>query len=160
MAVRISSRKGSFDQFKTKCPHCGVELEYTRNDIQPHRRWKNGFFYCPRCKNPVGHEESNLVQSGEEFLRNLPKEKIEESLKYANQNKVLRILRSIFIPVGLVTLIFGTIAFSILMANDSNRFGYYVGLLVCFFGGIALLIAARVFKTMIINRRKRIFDSK
>ena len=51
MAVKISSQKGSFDQFKTKCPHCGVELEYTRNDIQPHRRWKNGFFYCPRCKN-------------------------------------------------------------------------------------------------------------
>ena len=160
MAVRIGSRKGSFDQFKTKCPHCGVELEYTRTDIQPHRRWKNGFFYCPRCKNPVGHEESNLVQSGEEFLRSLPKEKIEESLKYANQNKVLRILRNIFIPVGLASLIFGTVAFSILMVNYGNTLGYYVGLIVCFTGGIALLIAARVFKTMIINRRKRIFSNK
>ena len=158
MAIKISDSKGSFDQFKTKCPHCGAELEYARTDIRAHVRWKNGFFYCPRCKNPVGHEEGNLVQSGEEYLKSLPKEKIEQSLKYASQNKALRILRSIFIPVGLVSLIVGSITCISLTTIDEYRYGAYIGLWVCFFGGIALLIAARVFKTMIFNRKKRMFS--
>ena len=158
MAIRISDKKGSFDQFKTKCSHCGAELEYTRTDIRSHARWRNGFFYCPRCNNPVGHDEQNLVQTGEEYLKSLPKESIEQSLKYASQNKVLKILRAIFIPVGWLVLVIGSIAFSVLAATEGHEQEGYIGLGICFFGGIALLIAARVFKTMIINRRNKIFN--
>ena len=148
--ARIVNNYGAFDHFKTKCPHCGVEIEYTRRDIRAHVRWDNGFIYCPICKEPFGHDEKFLITSGEEIIKNTPKHVIDE---YRSQVKVFKILRAIFLPVGLVTMIIMPFVFIILgTAKEIQIANSSLYAAICFFIGLSLVIASGVFRTMIRNR--------
>ena len=151
MAVTIVNSGKRLDWFETKCPHCGTELTYARYDVQAHVRWKNGFVYCPSCRNPVGHEEEKMCQTEEEYIASIP-EGI--ARKYQSQLKVFRILRNIFIPVGLVLMIVLTIVLSAIYSQDQVKYDgllFWIGFSFLF--GLSLLIAAGVFKRMIRNRR-------
>lgn len=67
MAVKIESQNCANDVFKVTCPSCGRALSYERRDVKSHRRWPNGYIYCPGCKAPIGHNEANLFKTGDEI---------------------------------------------------------------------------------------------
>ena len=151
MAVNIVNSGKRLDWFKVKCPHCGTELKYARYDVQAHVRWKNGFIYCPSCRNPVGHEEGNLCQTEEDYKASIPEL---TAKKYRNQLKIFKILRNVFIPVGLLTMIVLTMVLSVIYSKDQVKYDsllFWIGFSFLF--GLSLLIAAAVFKKMIRNRR-------
>ena len=152
MAVTITNGQGKFDKFKTKCSHCGVELQYSRRDIRAHPRWKDGFIYCPNCKNPIGYNEEYLLK---EETYNADQRKIDESVakKYRTQVKVLRILRGVFVPCGFIFMLVVPFLLVILGAFYKPDFTYsFIWITLSFFFGLGLLIAAKIFKNMIISR--------
>ena len=154
MAVRISNTYGSYDRFKVKCPICGSELEYTRRDVRAHARWKNGFIYCPKCRNPVGHDEANLIEKGQDRLTSLYGESEE---KYAKDIEVLKILRTIFIPVGIVLLVISFVLALLFELNPMESYAYLIILSFLLFPiGLGMLIASGVFTNAIRNRQAAI----
>jgi len=136
--ARITGNAGSFDTFKTKCHHCGREITYGRRDIRQHVRWPKGFIYCPACRVPVGHDESNLLKSGEEILREKEELRLKQlaakemkkaglpmsdELKQALPSpkfKVMRILKIIFLATGIPTLVVGALGMLITMAIQES----------------------------------------
>ena len=151
MAIKIINNGNRLDWFNAKCPHCGTELKYARYDVLAHVRWPKGFIYCPNCRNPIGHEEENLCQKEEEYKASIP----ESTAKiYRTQLKIFKLLRRIFIPVGLLTMIVLTMVLSIIYSKDPTTHDgllFWIGFSFLF--GLSLLIAAGVFKTLIKNRR-------
>lgn len=69
MAVNSQNndKNSLLDLFEVKCTYCGTTLTYQRKDVAPHRRWPNGYIYCPNCRRPIGHSEDQLIRSGEEI---------------------------------------------------------------------------------------------
>ena len=62
MAIKIVEEETLINQgakYKVTCPVCGTVVEYLKRDVSIHRRFPNGFVYCPRCKNPLAHNEDN-----------------------------------------------------------------------------------------------------
>ena len=151
MAVEIVKSERPLDWFEVTCPHCGAELRYPRYDVQAHGRWPNGFIYCPKCKNPVGHEETNLCQSEDDYKKMVP---YSIASSFQSQLKLLRILRAVFIPLGLIMMIVVTTLLSFLYAQDPYKGPYTpVFITISFLFGLGLLITASIFKKMIRNRR-------
>ena len=111
--VENATRPNRYDHFKVKCRRCGRELSYTRRDVLSHRRWPNGFIYCPVCKTPNGHMEDNLVESGEIYEEKEAVRKKEEKKKLAEQFTKDELEKEIakysaqkvvFLPIGIVLM--------------------------------------------------------
>ena len=156
MAVEIENNASRYDRFKVRCPHCGRDLVYSREDIRPHHRWPNGFIYCPGCHQPVGHKEENLFEQGQEVLK-------EEAIKKENakvetspsQLRLFRKLRTIFLAVGIPVMVIGAILFTIgicgVFGQGVTWFFFFV-----FNNGLALTIAAAVMSRLINNRKNAV----
>ena len=163
MAQIVSNNFVSQDRFKVKCPICGSEIVYFRKEVRAHVRWKNGFIYCPKCKNPLGHDEANIIEKGEEHFSNISEK---ELVKYTKEIKVLKILRAIFIPTGTVTLVVSVIllmlvATNVLKVSDHLEYMFDVYLFLFLFTlGLGMLIASGVFKAGIRNRQSVIEYNK
>lgn len=151
--AKVKNNIGLYDIFTSKCPKCGAEVTYSRRDIIIGSRYPEGCALCPSCKTPIAHHESNLTRSGQEYIDNLPRVSKEEYEACKKQAKVLLILHHIFLPVGIVTMILGPILTIIMMAKYKdlvNEMFIISGSL--FVVGLALIITARIFTTMINNR--------
>ena len=168
MSVKITSKDGLYDCFKVKCPKCGVEFEYTRRDIRPHRRWPNGFIYCPKCKIPVGHDNDNFTHNKlddaekqrQEAARHqsIEDEKpsklsYEEYLQYRREVKTLMIPQILFLIFGISFMIIGTILM-ILWPQTSLAVGM-VGLFFTLSGIALIVVRAAVFSRM---RKDKIYE--
>ncbi len=121
--MKVTSKDGLYDMFKCRCPRCGVEVEYSRRDIRPHRRWSNGFIYCPRCKSPIGHDNNNFtfnrLEKREEEKAAQAEKRVEEMKTpstltsddrdlYAKQIKKCTTFMILFLIFGLIFMIGGT----------------------------------------------------
>ena len=151
MAVKISNSFGSYDRFKVMCPICGCELEYTRRDVRAHARWRNGFIYCPKCKSPIGHDEANIIEKGEEHFSSISETDLQ---KYTKEISVFRTLRTIFIPVGIVSLV-ASLVFIIAIITKVFITRVYVRAIFDFLFtvGLGTLLASGVLRTGIRNRQ-------
>ena len=156
MAQIVSNNFVSQDRFNVRCPICGSEIVYFRKEVRAHVRWKNGFIYCPKCKNPLGHDEANIIEKGEERFSNVSEEELK---KYTKEIRVLKILRAIFVPVGIVTLVASVImlmllATKVLPSSGIQEYTYKMYLFAFLFMlGLGMLIASGVFKAGIRNRQ-------
>lgn len=54
MAIKVTSNKKQV--FHKKCPHCGVEFDYTYDDLEFHYWAKNGAVICPGCAKSLNHD--------------------------------------------------------------------------------------------------------
>ena len=134
MAVKVENTTPIHrsDRFKVQCRRCGRELSYCRRDVLSHRRWPNGFIYCPICKTPNGHREDNLVESGQVYEINEAARKQEETKKLAEQYSIdglkeeisrYSIIKTVFFIIGipLMAISFTFIAISgTLPIHDSD----------------------------------------
>ena len=160
MSVKITNNEGLYDCFKCKCPKCGVEFEYTRRDIRAHRRWPNGFVYCPRCKIPVGHDNANFSHNKLEVAKQqqaVEDEKpsnlnYEEYLKYRRKTKTLLIPMILFLVFGISFMISGTVLFIV-----NNIITTIIGLVLVLSGIALIVVRAAVFTR---KRRETIVEVK
>ena len=163
MAVRAVSGRSN-DRFEVKCPICGTTLQYSRRDVRPHGRWPNGFIYCRSCKQPVGHNESNMIASSEEIfeeemrregriLTEEEKTNIKQSITALSAGKVICLL------FGLLLIIVPAIAFFVINGStkvspaDKPILGMLMFLLIMF--GIGLLIIRGAALGNMINHKKK-----
>ena len=134
--MRIVNRDGAYDIFRSKCPRCGVEFEYSRRSIRPHRRWPNGFVYCPKCKMPIGHDNSCFIYNR---LENQPKQtqvvRSQEELDLRAQLRALKACQILFLIFGIFFMVFGTALMIILKDNPWMLVGVFLVL-----SGIAMIV--------------------
>ena len=171
MAITVENATpiNRYDRFKVQCPRCGRELSYSRRDVLAHRRWPNGFIYCPGCKTPIGHREDNFIESGEEYeakeiarkqeirketAKKFSKEELENDIeKYSKQRKLFFALGIPLMSVGLIAVM---VVNYISIANPGNE-GLFASistlLSFVFAGGLVLFILALVLGGKIKQRR-------
>ena len=130
MAIVVENDSNSKDRFKVKCNCCGRELSYSRADVKLHRRWPNGFIYCPGCKTPIGHIEDNLVERGTErekqSVQNLSLDSLNKSLKILNKRATLfTVLASCLLFLGGMLLAFLILKITSVGNRDSEMFYSY-----------------------------------
>lgn len=153
--ARVANNTGVYDVFKTKCKHCGREITYGRRDIRPHRRWPDGFIYCPACKQPMGHDEGNMFQTGEEVLEKRAQE-IQRRAEARNKGRVninalpakaktYRILKIVLLATGIPTLVAGALCVLIGAANVIPWYATLICGLLVFPLGLGCTIAGGVF---------------
>lgn len=139
MAIVIENVENEKDKFKIKCQCCGRDLTYLRSDIKSHRRWPNGFVYCPGCGTPNGHNEENIILHGEEIEKqNVAKLSIEKLLeehrKYKKLSIILAIISSILIIAGLIAFLFLLLKItSVGNAHDERIYGLFLPIPITFF---------------------------
>ena len=149
--AKVANNAGVYDVFKVKCIHCGREITYGRRDIRPHRRWPNGFIYCPGCKVPIGHEESNMFQTGEEVLEKRAQEIQRRAEARGNvkalpsQAKTFRVLKIVLLVTGIPTLVAGALCVMIGAANVIPWYATLISALIVFPIGLGCTIAGGVF---------------
>ena len=173
MAIKIENQNSANDVFKVTCPSCGRALSYERKDIRFHRRWPNGFIYCPGCKAPIGHNEANLFKTGKEIeaKRKAQEEErrqaeIERRNNYLSDNERLKKdinrykqNKKTYLITGITTMVIGIIilAVSVGLATIESFYGsdslhtiVGVGVLITMLG-VFLLIMGSVYNTKIKN---------
>ena len=148
MAIEVTKQTGIYDRFKTKCPHCGTELTYTRNNVRPHNRWPNGFIYCPNCKRPIGHDEANLVESGEEVLKKRADYEGADIEQLRNQIRRMRAPKIVLLAVGIPFLVLGAFLFTVSMTWWSS-WGLVIISFLMFNTGLSMTICGGVLSRLI-----------
>lgn len=157
MAIQVTKDTGKYDRFKAKCKYCGKEITYGRNNVRPHRRWLNGFVYCPGCKRPIGHEESNLEISGEELLKqsaiaqNVDADKLERQIRKLHAPKI------VLLAVGIPVLVIGAVLFTISLTGMFG--GSWILRLIFFLVfniGLSMVITGGVFARLINHKQEMI----
>lgn len=154
--ARVADNTGRYDIFKVKCTHCGREIKYGRKDIRQHRRWPNGFIYCPGCKAPIGHDENNLFESGQEVLDKRAQEiqkRAEERSKIQgadvkalpSQAKVYRILKIVLLATGIPTLVTGALGTLLAGASVFEEALLFIFLFAVFPVGLGATITGGIF---------------
>ena len=172
MAVRVENKipTNRNDFFKITCRRCGREISYNRKDVLSHRRWPNGFIYCPVCKTPNGHREDNLVETGDVFTvkeaqrqyetkkivaEQYNKEDLEKEINsYSKQKKVLFALGIPLMAVGLTLAMIFTYLGG---GNPQNDNVYYMLSTVAsliFGAGLVLFIISLALVSKIKKRRE------
>ena len=64
MAIRIIEDNSKIEdgaKYKVTCPKCGVVIEYLGVDVQTHKNFPRGFIYCPKCNQPIAHDENSFT---------------------------------------------------------------------------------------------------
>lgn len=155
MAIEVTNNAGRFDRFKTKCPHCGRELSYARNNIRPHHRWPNGFLYCPGCKRPVGHSEDNIVEKGEDILRERAKQENVSVEDLEKQIRKLTVPKNVMFGIGIPLLVIGAVLFTLSLFNlfGENWLIKFIMFFGVFHTGLAMTITGGVLSGIITNKR-------
>ena len=151
MSVQVTDKSGIHDRFKTKCPYCGRELTYDRRNVRPHRRWPNGFIFCPGCKRPIGHNEANLFQSGDEVLKEKEAQRKPRDVSNRECPRAFVVLRSVMFGVGIPTLITGAFLFTLALILGYN-WSINVVFFLIFNVGLAMTIAGGIFNKLINER--------
>ena len=160
MAIQVTKDTGKYDRFKAKCKYCGKEITYGRNNVRPHRRWPNGFVYCPGCKRPIGHEESNLEISGEELLKqsaivqNVDADKLERQIRKLRAPKI--VLLAVGIPVMVIFAILTTILFFYGLRGIGGAWLYFFIYFFLFHLGLSMVITGGVFARLINHKQEMI----
>lgn len=181
MSIKIENTINVNDHFKVTCSSCGRNLSYDRSDIRYHKRFPNGFIYCPGCKAPVAHSEENLVKTGEQIRseqianEKLLREKEQRNAEIKREREIrernnpdlikksikdLKSTRSLFIKIGVPVLVIGVLIviacsiLSIIYYNELQKELHPIIALGCFLGigGIVLLVFAGIFNGKIKNR--------
>ena len=149
MAIKIENEDRTYDRFQTTCSHCGRVLSYSRKDIKSHRRWPNGFIYCPACKAPIGHSEEYLVSKGEEVAeKEIAEEKAaKERRAVAATVRAYRVPMIILLAFGIPTLLLGVILSALcpLPGSEEGMIGMLIPGLIFTVMGLAMVIIAIVF---------------
>ena len=70
---KIKPIKAPATAYFVECPHCDFEIRYDLNQVRAHRKWPNGFIYCPNCDKPVGHNKYNHIEYEIVFETRCPK---------------------------------------------------------------------------------------
>ena len=147
MAIRIENEAGAYDRFQITCSHCGRVISYSRKDIKVHRRWPNGFIYCPACKAPIGHDENNLSAQGADVIEKemLSEKEQKDRSAIAAQIRAYKVPKIILLSIGIPTLVLGAILTAFCWAPNSEAgmlgmlipglFLFSVGLFMVIFGG-------------------------
>ena len=175
ITVENATRPNRYDHFKVQCRRCGRELSYTRRDVLSHRRWPNGFIYCPACKTPNGHREDNLVESGEIYEEKEAVRKKEEKKKLAEQytkeeleKEIAKysVQKVVFLPIGITLMSIGLILVMVFNnlstqnANPSNPNPQNIYLLfsslasLVFVGGSVFFVIALVLFSKVKKRKE------
>lgn len=157
MAIQVTKDTGKYDRFKAKCKYCGKEITYGRNNVRPHRRWPNGFVYCPGCKRPIGHEESNLEISGEELLKQSAIAQNVDADKLERQIRKLRVPKIVLLAVGIPVLVIGAVLFTISLTGMFG--GSWILRLIFFLVfniGLSMVITGGVFARLINHKQEMI----
>lgn len=161
---RVTDKSGSYDYFETKCLHCGNKIRYSRKDIRAHRRWPDGFIYCPKCKSPIGHKEEynvgnrlvdkeKLLQEQDLELRNLANNLNKEEINNIKRKiDAYRIIRLIFLLLGISLMIGGTLL--VIIFKDEEEYIPLIAVMMIL-SGIALIVTrAAVFGTLLTKSKK------
>lgn len=177
MAITVENATpiNRYDRFKVQCPRCGRELSYSRRDVLSHRRWPNGFIYCPGCKTPIGHREDNLVESGEIYAEKEAVRKKEEKKKLAEQytqeeleKEIAKysVQKVVFLPIGITLMVIGLILVMVfnnlsaqnvdpLNPNPQNMYLLFSSLAsLIFAGGLVFFIIALVLFSKVKKRKE------
>lgn len=168
--AKIVDNKGYYDYFEVKCQHCGSIVRYSRKEIRAHRRWPNGFVYCPKCKNPIGHFEQTLKGNA------LEDKKVNETATKASQMESVRLIskeeyrtykdslssiqsfRILFLIFGILLIVGGFILFLI---GSAEVIPPAAGILIGLFAihiGIGLLIMRGAFLKRLYFYKKQFVD--
>ena len=173
MAIKIENHNSAYDVFKVTCPSCGRALSYERMDVRSHRRWPNGFIYCPGCKAPIGHNEANLFKTGEEIIakRKAQEEKISQAqIEYfSNSEQIKKDInrykrnRLSHLVLGVIVLIPGTSMITVsLLSTVLHIDDFSLIFLLSFFGvmldivGLFLIAMSAVYNMKIDNIKSHI----
>lgn len=148
MAIEVKSSAGKFDRFETKCPHCGKKLSYSRENVRAHVRWPNGFIYCPGCKRPIGHNEDNLVEKGEDIVKAKANKEGADVERLERQVRQMRAPKIVMFAVGIPVLVVGAILFTISLAANLGL-GYNALFFFIFNSGLAMTITGGVLSKII-----------
>lgn len=70
---RIKPIKAPKSAYYVECPYCDFGIRYDSDDVRSHRRWPNGFIYCPNCKKPVGFNKYDHIEYEIVFETTCPK---------------------------------------------------------------------------------------
>ena len=153
--MKITSVNGVYDMFKCQCPKCGVEFEYSRKNIRLHRRWPNGFVYCPKCKAPIGHDNNNFtynrLEKKEEEQANKAKEiakeiespsplTVDQRCLFEKQVKHFTTWAALFLIFGIIFMIGGTVMFFF-----GKTWAVLLGFLVIGIGIAMIVVRSAVF---------------
>lgn len=178
MAIKIDNNENLNDTFKIKCPSCGRALSYERRDIKSHRRWPNGYIYCPGCKAPIGHSEANLFKTGDDIKaeRKAQEEANKQALiqkrkEYLSNNELLKkdikkfeqikkkylIFGMVILTIGIVMLIVSLVLGFINSFRENDALEVLTGFGITIINpGIFLLIMAIVYNKKILNLKTQI----
>lgn len=70
---RIKPIKAPKSAYYVECPNCNFGIRYDLGDVRSHRKWPNGFIYCPNCKKPVGFNKYDHIEYEIVFETTCPK---------------------------------------------------------------------------------------
>lgn len=70
---RIKPIKAPKSAYYVECPNCNFGIRYDLSDVRSHRKWPNGFIYCPNCKKPVGFNKYDHIEYEIVFETTCPK---------------------------------------------------------------------------------------
>ena len=143
MAIEILSNGNRGNEYVVECPICKSKIRYLGIDIKYHRRYPDGFIYCPRCRSPIAHNEKNLStepgsinENPNSFIEKLKREKeeVEKSKNTLSIPGILFFVLSVILFVSGFVCLFtiGDIAYIALVVFGGVCVGASIAFLVVF----------------------------
>lgn len=110
MAIKVVKKNFPFEKYEIQCPLCKTRVQYMLDDVKYHRRFPEGYIYCPNCRRPMSHSTATAIElDKEKALKEAEENAILVAYKYEKQLKKNTISGVIFFIISALCLILSVV---------------------------------------------------
>ena len=70
--------------YQQRCSRCQAVVRYMDDSLDFRAWYPNGFVYCPRCKNPIRHDEAFAIDAKGNYINPPPSESARASVQISS----------------------------------------------------------------------------